>query len=448
MSLRRGCDKNEDVARAGPDVRANLRVPWSLLVAGTRFVTRFGDHKGPSNGLGRRSPAFARLAASEVISPLGDAMGTVALVLHLQRVEGTGTAVASVLVAESLPPLLSPWLGAIADRYPARRLLVVCALAQAAVLVALAWWLPGIVGLFGLALVRAVFAAVAAPAVGAAVPSLVDDADLPAANSLLGGGRELGTIFGPALAGLLFAEAGVRWVLAVDAITFLATVPLFLALPLEARPVAPEAGDSPTTTVRADARAGMRELWGSPVLRALAIGFWLTVLAAASDDLVLVFLASETFGAGPAATGLLLAAASVGLVAGLLAIARWGRTIRPLAAVLAGFAVTATGNLLTAAAPFLGAAFATQVVRGGGIALLEANIRTFVQRNTPRAMLGRVLANLYGGVGVAAAAGYVIGGPLLDATSPRTMFVLIGVAGLSAALVASLLVRGRDEGAP
>lgn len=417
-------------------------------------MSRSGDQKGSPNdarGLLRRSPGFARLAGTEVISPLGDAMGTVALVLHLQRVEGTGTAVASVLVAESLPPLLSPWLGALADRHAGRRLLVVCALAQAAVVLALALWLPGLAGLFALAFVRAVFAAVAAPAVGAAVPALVDDADLPAANSLLGGGRELGTIFGPALAGVLFAAAGARVVLALDAVTFLVTVPLFLSLPLAGR--APsldgDGGDtrSASTTVRADALAGMRQLWRSPVLRALSLGFWLAVLASSSDDLVLVFLASEDLGAGPAGTGLLLAAASAGLVVGLLAIARWGRALRPLVAVLVGFAVTALGNLLTAAAPVLAAAFATQVLRGGGIALVEANIRTFVQRNTPRAMLGRVLANLYGGVGVAAAAGYVIGGPLLDATSPRTMFVLIGVGGLLASAIAALLVRGRDEGA-
>jgi MFS family permease len=399
----------------------------------------------------RRSPGFARLAASEVISPLGDAMGTVALVLHLQRVEGTGTAVATVLIAESLPPLLSPWLGALADRFAGRRLLVVCAVAQAAVVVALALWLPGIPGLFALALLRATFAGVAAPAVGASVPALVDDDDLQAANSLLGGGRELGTIFGPAMAGVLFAWAGVRWVLAVDAATFLLALPLLVALPLPwAGRGVDGAGDAeePTTTVRADARAGMRQLWGSPVLRALAIGFWLTVLASASDDLILVFLASDSLGAGPAGTGLLLAGASVGLVVGLLALARWGRRIPALTAVLVGFAVTSLGNLLTSAAPVLAVAFATQALRGGGIALLEANIRTFVQRNVPRPMLGRVLANLYGGVGVAAAAGYVIGGPLLDATSPRTMFVLIGTAGLLASAVAALLVRRRDEGAP
>ena len=394
----------------------------------------------------RRSPSFARLLAVQTISPLGDAMGTVGLVLHLQRVEGTGTAVATVLVAESLPPLLAPWLGALADRFAGRRLLAVCALAQAALMAAAALTLPPLPGLFALVLVRALFGAVAEPAMGAAIPAVVDDRDLPAANSLVGGSRELGTIFGPAIAGALFAAVGVRGVLGLDALTFLLTVPLVLSLSLPTR--APAAA---VTTVRADALEGMRHLWRTPVLRALALGFWLTVLASASDDLLLVFLGSDSLDAGPTGVGFLLAAASVGLVLGLVAIARAGGTrLAPLTAVLVGFAVTATGNLLTAAAPVLAVAFATQMIRGGGIALVEAHIRTFVQREAPRQLLGRVLANLYGGVSVAAAAGYLIGGPMLDATGPRTMFVVIGVAGLASAAVSALLVRSprRDEGAP
>jgi MFS family permease len=239
----------------------------------------------------------------------------------------------------------------------------------------------------------------------------------------------------------VFAAAGVRAVLWADAATFLLIVPLLATLSWPREAIEP-------ATMRADALEGMRHLWRTPVLRALAIGFWLTVLASSSDDLLLAFLARDDLGAGPAGTGVLLAAASVGLVVGLVAVGRWGRGIRPLTAVMAGFAITASGNLATAAAPALAVAFGTQMIRGGGIALLDANVRTFVQRNVPRALLGRVLANLYGGVSVAAAAGYVIGGPLLDATSPRTMFVVIGIAGLAAAGVAALLVRGRDEGAP
>jgi predicted MFS family arabinose efflux permease len=101
----------------------------------------------------------------------------------------------------------------------------------------------------------------------------------------------------------------------------------------------------------------------------------------------------------------------------------------------------AAGNLLTAAAPWLAAAFAAQVLRGLAIPLADAHVTTCLQRTTPPELLGRVLANVYGGVGVAAAAGYVIGGPVVDATSPRTAFVIVGCGGLAGAAVTALLLR-------
>jgi hypothetical protein len=62
-----------------------------------------------------------------------------------------------------------------------------------------------------------------------------------------------------------------------------------------------------------------------------------------------------------------------------------------------GFAVMAAGNLLTAAAPWLAAAFAAQVLRGLAIPLADTHVTTYLQRTTPPQMLGRVLANVYGG---------------------------------------------------
>jgi predicted MFS family arabinose efflux permease len=101
----------------------------------------------------------------------------------------------------------------------------------------------------------------------------------------------------------------------------------------------------------------------------------------------------------------------------------------------------AAGNLLTAAAPWLMAAFAAQVLRGLAIPLADTHVTTYLQRTTPPRLLGRVLANVYGGVGVAAAAGYLIGGPIVDATSPRAAFVVVGCGGLAGAAITVVLLR-------
>lgn len=51
------------------------------------------------------------------------------------------------------------------------------------------------------------------------------------------------------------------------------------------------------------------------------------------------------------------------------------------------------------------------------------------------------LANVYGEVGVAAAVGYLIGGPIVDATPPRTAFVVVGCGGLAGAAITAVLLR-------
>ena len=53
-------------------------------------------------------------------------------------------------------------------------------------------------------------------------------------------------------------------------------------------------------------------------------------------------------------------------------------------------------------------------------------------------MLGRVFANVYGAVNVAACLGLLAGGPLLDSTSPRTLLLACGAVGLAAAAAVHL----------
>jgi predicted MFS family arabinose efflux permease len=99
----------------------------------------------------------------------------------------------------------------------------------------------------------------------------------------------------------------------------------------------------------------------------------------------------------------------------------------------------AAGNLLTAAAPWIGLAFAAQVVRGAAIPLADASVTTHIQRTTPPGLLGRALANVYGGVSVAAAAGYLLGGVVVEATS--FAFVVVGAGGLFGTAVTMVLLR-------
>lgn len=67
----------------------------------------------------------------------------------------------------------------------------------------------------------------------------------------------------------------------------------------------------------------------------------------------------------------------------------------------------------------------------------------------PREFLGRAFANLYGAIGLAAGCSYLVGGPLLDRLSPRTVLVIAGTGGIAASAVLAVRVRtsaGRGRG--
>lgn len=387
----------------------------------------------------RRSPGYARLLAAQTISPLGDAMATTALILHLQQTLGTPTSVGLLLFVQAIPPVAAPFAGAIADRVRPARLLGAGLLAQAALAGLLALRLPSLGPLLAIVFLLALVDTPLGGAVGRCIPFVVADEDLVAANTLRGGVRELGTVLGPPLAGFIFGAWGARPVLGIDAVTFLLAIPLVLGLP--AATPEPEADPRSAPTFLRDVRRGLSFVVRTRSLLAIAAGFWVVVFFTAPDDLILPFLARTTFRSSSLAVGMLLAAAAVGLLVGLPLVGPLGRRLGATTAIVVGFAVMASGNLLTAASPWLAGAFAAQMVRGLAIPLADSHVTTHIQRAVPPQLLGRVLSNIYGGVAVAAAAGYLVGGPVLRATSPRTSLVIVGCGGLVGALACAILLR-------
>jgi MFS family permease len=405
--------------------------------------------------LGANRP-FRLLWSARAVSFLGDSLGLVALMLHVAETTGRALAVAALLLAgDFAPALLGPLTGTVADRLDRRRVMVGCELVQGALVVAIALWLPALPLPLLLVLVglRAVAGQVFQPASRAAVPSLVGQRDLERANAAVGLATNGGEALGPLVAAVALPVLGVRGVLLVDAASFLVSAALLGLLPALAGP-----SRGPRPSFLADAAGGLRYLRGQAVVRAVALGYFAVVACTGIDDVALVFLATGTFGAGEAAVGLLLAAVGIGLLAGYALLARAGPGLRrihrrttPAAAprtpppaaglLLAGFAVSSAGNLLTGLAWAVGAAFAVQAVRGLGIAAMDVAATTLVQRTVPPDLQGRVFGSLYGGIGVAAALAYLLGGLLLDRTTPRVAFVAAGAAGLLATAATALALR-------
>jgi MFS family permease len=394
--------------------------------------------------LGANRP-FRLLWSARAVSFLGDSLALVALMLHVAATTGHALAVAWLLLAgDFVPALAGPLAGTVADRLDRRGVMVGCELLQGALVVAIALWLPALplAPLLVLVGLRAVAGQVFQPASRAAVPAVVPERDLERANAAVGLATNGGETLGPLVAAVALPVLGVRGVLLADAASFLVSAVLLGFLPALA---GAGGGDRRRAPFLADARAGLRYLRGQATIRVVALGYFAVVACTGIDDVALVFLATGTFGAGATAVGLLLGAVGVGLLAGYALLARTRGRVSATALLLAGFAVSSAGNLLTGLAWAVAAAFCVQAVRGLGVAAMDVAATTLVQRTVPPGLQGRVFGSLYGGIGVAAALAYLLGGLLLDRTTPRVAFVAAGAAGLLAAGATALALRRRDS---
>src|SRR5438552_8387347 len=129
-------------------------------------------------------PGYRRLFAAQTVSRWGDTMNTVALVVLVFQLTGSGLGVSGGVIAEILPVLLlAPVAGAIVDHLPRVRVMVGADLTR----MVLAGVLPLVdqhhVAVFAVAFGLSAGSVFFDPASASALPSIVTEDELVAANS-------------------------------------------------------------------------------------------------------------------------------------------------------------------------------------------------------------------------------------------------------------------------
>jgi MFS family permease len=377
---------------------------------------------------------FRVLWWSRAVSYAGDGIGRTALVLYAAT--RGATAVSLVLLAMALPRFLGPLAGALADRFDQRRLMAVCETGQAAVFAALAVFLPPLPVLVAFVLVSGGLATAFMPAGRGAVPALVPPEDLGRANALLGMAFNIQIAVGPTIGGLAVELGGARVAFAVNAVAFLVSALILTRLPA-LRPVGDHSG------LWAETVAGLRFVATTPGPRALVVSLFVVVSFAAVDNVALVFLVSDTLHGSAAEFGLTQAAFGVGMLvaSGLLTFGRRSA----VALLISGLALSATGTVATALLPTILAVAVAQVIAGMGNGTESVATDTFIQRLTPRHLLGRAFGAVATAAQLGSAVAYVIAGPLISVLGPRGTFLVAGIGCGLALLVAVPALRAASR---
>ena len=180
----------------------------------------------------RRNPQFRRLFLAHAVSRSGDAFNTVAIVVLVFQLTGSGRGVAGAVMFEVLPVLLiGPLAGLAADRMPRRRLMVGADLIRAGAVASLIFATESVTAVFAAAFLLSAAATVFNPAATSLLPEVVDDTDLITANSALWSVAVIAQIALAPAAGLIIAiGGGVRVAFAINAATFVASALLLVGV--------------------------------------------------------------------------------------------------------------------------------------------------------------------------------------------------------------------------
>jgi MFS family permease len=373
--------------------------------------------------------SFCRLLAALAVSQLGDWLYNVALLAFVFDRTQSAAWLGATTAARVLPiVLLGPVAGILGDRLDRRLVMVLSDAARAGTMLALVavveyglpiWLVPALAGL-------ATAGGSPYPScVAASVPRLVPRDQLASANALRAAIGPLAIVAGPAIGAVLLAMAGVAWAFALNAVTFLVSAALVLAVP-QRDAFRPSRNAEREPGVWAAVTVGARELLrrpdasrpvGADVLCSLCYGVQTVLLVAVSVRL----------GWHDAGYGLLLGAIGAG---GFVGTALAPRALRALggrqAPALALLAVGICLPLLAIVPSYPVVLFAA-AAGGAGALLVEVSAETVLQQQLPDDVFARAYGFAFpasiGGI----ALGSLVAAPLVMALGVTGAFAAVGV---------------------
>jgi predicted MFS family arabinose efflux permease len=348
---------------------------------------------------------FRVIFVANVVSVLGTVVAAVALTVLVYEQTRSPALAASVMALSFLPYLIGGiLLGAAADRLPARRVLVGCDLASAALVACMV--VPGmpVPGMLALLFANGLIAPVYQGVRSAVLPEVLP----PGPRYILGRAlmrmvAQSAQIVGYGAGGLLLAILSPRGALVADALSFAASAVL-----LRFGTASRRARAAGTGSMARDSLAGLREVLSHRPTRRVLLFYWLVPACAVAPEALAAPYAAH-IGQPARAAGFLLMGIPAGtvvadvLAARLLSSRLQQRIIVPAGllvfAPLAAFAVT----------PGLGLAVALLVISGLGSAW-AAGLDGVLIDTAPARLRSRTLALSSAGLMFTQGAGFALWG--------------------------------------
>jgi len=337
-----------------------------------------------------RGRAFRHVLAARAVSLLGTSMAPVALAFAvLGEPGGSAGRLGLVLAGRSAAQVVFLLFGgALADRFPRYRIMVLADLAafasQASVAALFLSGGPPTAVLVALSAVNGAANALFIPASRGLVPQITAPAELQPANALIRLSQNSASLAGAAVSGVLIVAVGAAWAIGIDAATFGISALLVLT---SGAPRAARGGTG--RTLLAEIRDGWDEFRSRRWVWVVVVQFGLVNMCFMACVYVLGPVVAKQHWHGALGWSAVVAANAAGLIAGSFLAMRL-RPARPmLVATLATFGFVPALFLLAAPAPVWLAAL-SMLVNGVCADVFEVLWMTALAEHVPGDRLSRV----------------------------------------------------------
>ncbi len=372
-----------------------------------------------------RNRSYFPLWLGQLFSNLGDTLHYIALVVWVYERTGSSLAVSGAVFFEVVPVvLLAPVAGVVIDRFPRKAILVASDVLRALLVLSLLlvdelWQIYAIITLI------TATATFFNPAVGATLPTLLDEKDLLAANSVSWSTGRFVQIIGSALALGVIETVGTEAAFVFNAGTFLISALLLLLLPIpHGRPVQTRGWQG----FLADAKEGFHFARQDRFVANLITVQALASLSVGATSALLVVLAQEHYRLPPGGFGSFILAIGVGALVGpfLLGALTRGSAGHP-SWMFIPYIIRGIGDVLLAVFTLTPLAWVLLFVYGLNTSSGTVLFQTWVQRLVPDRMRGRVFTWLDVVWNVMKVLSLGIGGWLAQTVGINAVYYLGGV---------------------
>jgi MFS family permease len=384
-------------------------------------------------------PAFRTLLIARIISNIGNGLGPIALAFGVLSLEGATPTSLSIVMAAQLGPMVVFMLfgGVLADRYPRALVVGTSDIFLSGFVVANGIMLiNGSATVMSLAIIAFISGSLNAlwwPAFAGLVPEVVPEEDLQSANSVIGLGANAANIAGTVAGGIIVAGIGAGWAMVTDGVSFFIAGILVFTLRKFGKT---RDTTEHTPSVFEDLAHGWKEFSSRSWVVTVVAGYSILVMIFESVLGVVGPVHAEQELGGPKPWSYILAALSVGMMAGVL-VALKVRPKRPLLIALIAQLGVATWIFAIGVTNWIPIIMVSAFFAGIALDFFFVLWQTAMQSNIPRESLSRVSSYDAFGSLVFAPFGLVIAGPITEKIG--TEQTLIGMAIIFAVVLAAML---------